>query len=417
MPSYRVVLARARDGWLNPIGEVPATQLRFDYGLSRPGSARISVNARQVGMTLNRKSLDPNRTGIYIFRDGTIVWAGLLLDVAGGNQATFDLVAEEFTGQIEVWRLKANTITSAYSIAIAQSIITACYTETGAPAGVTPEVVIPTAGPVIDPGHALGGSGVGWPYGPIWYEYENHFGGDLLRELQRVGQHTQVTGGAPSASSEGFEWTQEVVTDSPTYKFRIWAPRAGWDRASFTIEHGTGTTQNVARLDSWSRSSRNMATHMRVVGLAGSTPSQSQRADVVYSTALDDGYVRREVIYSDPYARTFQEATAIGLDRIARVGKPQVQVRCALAIGQGRWEFGQLHVGDRVPTRIISFDHEVCDETLRITSLGYSVEKGQELAHLDLQTWIPYFLPPSSVIAPIGSGPGIWIDDPLQPRP
>ena len=417
MPSYRVVLARARDGWLKPVGEIPATQLRYDYGLSRAGSARVSVNARTAGLSLNRQTLEPQRTGLYIFRDGTIVWAGLLLDMAGsGTQQTFDLVAEEFTGQIDAWRLKSNLITSDNSIDIALDVIAACYAETGSPASVTGELVIPTAGPVIDPGHSLGG-GAGWPYGPIWYEYENHFAGDLLRELQRVGQHTQIQGGAPSAASEGFEWTQHLLTDSPAVKFRIWAPRAGWDRASYSIEWGSGTRHNVHQLGSWNRSSRNMATHLRVVGLAGSTPSQGQRADVAYADALTDGYVRREVVYADPYARTYQEATAIGLDRLARVGKPQVQVRCSLAIGHGQWEYGQLSIGDRVPTRIVSFDHVVCDETLRITSLGYSIEKGQELCHLDLQTWIPYFLPPSSVIAPIGVGPGGINDDPLQPRP
>lgn len=78
MANYRVLYASLKTGTLH--GELPVSNFEFDSVLNRPGACRGRVVLEQVA-AITDATFEPARTSLYVERDGTLLWGGILWTV------------------------------------------------------------------------------------------------------------------------------------------------------------------------------------------------------------------------------------------------------------------------------------------------------------------------------------------------
>lgn len=281
------------------LAELDVQSGTMDWGLNRAGQCRLEVakdsfrnalandliTGSPVRMTIWGNTIPPGATTLWIEHQGTMIWGGLIWDLASNSDnATVSLTAEEFTGyydRLRVWNTFPNTNVNSTMPTLVQALtnIGGQYSirmpvVQGHPYWTSPFVplnasYVPSAAPYANTD----------TFTPQWYEFENHKVGDLIRSLQ--------------AMKTGFDIRQGIRYDTTNSGWEACmvmnTPRAGnqSDRyLSREISWGEGTSNTAKRID-WTISARQTVTRAKATGLG----ERSQQVRVIYQqmTNVTDG--------------------------------------------------------------------------------------------------------------------------------
>lgn len=205
--------------------------------------------------------LPPLSTTLWVEYAGKPIWGGLVWELSSSSEgSTVQLVADEFTGYYDRLRLSAPIPAHQaqnYVITILQQLL---QNETaysirmplvqGHPQWTSP--FVPVDAPYLPDPTPFYNSSL---YVPLWYAWEDHKIGDLVRTLQSIGTGFDYRQGIRSTNGGGYEAV--FVTNSP---------RCGKVRtANTTLAWGEGTAQTAKKVE-WNYSARQQATRIKVAG-------------------------------------------------------------------------------------------------------------------------------------------------------
>ena len=233
--DYRVYTTEMANGTINVNGrnfaaELDPQSIRYGWGLSSAGTARVTVSKRSMtGIPLTIDGIGCSNRALWIQRGSRVVWGGMIWDLDSNcDSPDVTIVADEFTSIFGRFRFRPNyEITPGFP-----------FTFTGRTIVNTRELIqLSAVNGTLQMASAVTGHQQGAAYTPLVRDYEDRFILDLVAEMQRIGQNNQPNGEPPvPGSTQGFEWTQRIdmpgengnlATDLPRAVFHIHGPTAG----------------------------------------------------------------------------------------------------------------------------------------------------------------------------------------------
>lgn len=309
-----------------PHAEVEPMALQADWAVNRPGTCRVTVDARRWQDVWDQTDFDPGGSGVryivpesttlWLIRDGRPVWAGFLRDIAADptQSDAIDFIGEEFTGQFDDLALESDY--AAASTQVDTLAATLVAQEPGAAWMHTYTV----------------GTFTGLNYTPAWAAADNLRLSELVARLASVGA--------------GFEWQQAMRPRASDARMEarlmLATPTLGADLTAdpgrhITWGHGTsGTADSI----SYSVSTRATRTRWKV---QGSTTSETWEYVGPLGVPRRDGFVSESELpdadietVAKRYLRTF--------------GLPQLTARATLTVGdRWSWLWNDVDVGGYSP--------------------------------------------------------------------
>jgi hypothetical protein len=360
MAQYRYLFA---DLLTNSIlAELPLTSVTFSQQLNSSGtfSATLQLSGLNTAALNVANATIPARTAIYVDRDGTLVWGGILWNREySSNSQTITLNAREFESYFERRRITVDTpFFGTDQLVAAQTIINNAQAVTNGNIGVA--VGSETSGVTI----------VRTFYG---YEYKT-----VLSAVQEL-----------SKSSTGFDFNIQVYYDSngnPAKLLRLGYPRYGRKYSA------TSTAVPVFELPgnmteyTWPEDGSIAANYLYAIG-AGSNPGK------LLTTAYDGSKIAAgwplledQANYSDVSDPTLLANLAAG--QVAVVSYPPTTIKITVPPSLDPI-FGSYEVGDDARVRILDDRFTIqLDTVYRI--VGFQVQAGEsnqpELVTITLTT-------------------------------
>lgn len=397
--DYRVFTTRLTGGAAIAYGheveaELSPQAIRYNWGLSKPGTARVSVLKRPMtGTQLTFAGIGCSNRALWIQRGARIVWAGMIWDMDSDvHSPEVTIVADEFTSLFGRFRYRPNyEITPGFP-----------FTFNGRTIVNSQQLIqLSAVNGTIQMATSVSGHQQGASYTPLVRDYEDRYILDLIGEMQRVGQNNQPNGEPPvPGTTQGFEWTQRIdmpgengnlATDPARAVFHFHGPSAGVDRQFPAVEWGAGTRETAETLR-WKQSGRRQATRVKFKGMGQG--AQQQWAQV--NSTLIGLYPALDGVYYDPSLSTAEHVTAAAQDMVNRVGTPLLDVTATVKVGpHWPWPVSErppVNIGDRLPVLVRDADLVMRNPGLRVTSLEVEVASGygSEMVHVGLQPWVPY---------------------------
>ena len=201
MATYRYLFADLLTNQI--LAELPLTSVRFSQQINSPGN--FSATLQLAGLEVNDLNVSnatiPARTAIYVDRDGTLIWGGILWNREySSKDQTLTLNANEFESYWNRRRITTDTVfTNTDQLTAVQTIVNNANAATNGNIGIT--VGSETSGVLINRTF----------YG---YEYKT-----VLSAIQDLAK-----------SATGFDFNIQVYYDSngnPAKLLRLGYPRYG----------------------------------------------------------------------------------------------------------------------------------------------------------------------------------------------
>ena len=346
MPAYRHLVADLLTGTIRE--EIPFSAVKYSHVLNRPGEFAATLPLRHPKAT--RANLDPGRTAVYIERDGTVVWGGILWTAkASVEGATVEVGGEGFWSYFRRRKIRTTkTYTAADQCFIARDLVNYAQAQAGGNLGVV--VGAEVSGVLRD---------------RTYYHYERKNLGAAVEELAAV--------------QGGFDFNIDVswVAGVITKTLQVQYPRRG--RATATVfELGS----NIEGLDQEIDATR----QANILDGLGAGEGDAMLITTVSDLSLAPPYPILEdvVTYKDvSVATTLQLATLAEL--VAR-STPVERLPTLLAHAGPDTVIGSFITGDTVTVRG-SDGYLSVNEPMRITNYEVSVDQnGREIVGLGLQS-------------------------------
>ncbi|AHH97229.1 hypothetical protein [Kutzneria albida] len=357
--SYTYLIADVRTGAI--VDELPLTQVTFDSKLNETGSlrAQLQVTDPQVSVRDPRALTEPGRTALYVDRDGTLVWGGIIwttrYDVSTG---VLEIGASDFLSYLEhryvlgypVSKPVPNTPPVAFTgvdqVDIARELVRLTQSHPGGDIGL----------------RVLGPAASGVPRTVSYAPSELKPVADALRDLANA--------------EHGFDFVVDVRYGSdgrPQRTLRIGHPALGQPGAPYVWEFGANLVRFV-----WPLDGSTMATRVFAQGAAGD--SSSVMALAQEDEAIRLGWPLLEATSSqlDTANQDLLDAWAAGSLAAQRrpVALPEITVRADLDPLVGTYSVGDTA---RVVVDDLFFPHRQLDVTMRILSLEVTPgDQGEE---------------------------------------
>lgn len=242
MTAYRVLAA---DLFGTIREEIPFQSFKYSKVLNAPGAFNAALNLWHPKCT--RSNLDPGRTAIYVERDGTIVWGGILWTAqASDSGKSVDFGAEGWWSYFKRRLIRTTqTFAAADQLAIAQALMTYALAQPGSLTGIT--VGAETSGVLRD---------------RVYYSY------DRMPVAQSVEQLAAVIAGFDFSIETA--WSAGAITKA----FQLYYPKRG-SRTNLVFDLGTSVTDASWQIDA--------TTQANVVDVLGSGNGDA----MLISTAAD----------------------------------------------------------------------------------------------------------------------------------
>ena len=347
MANYRYLFA---DLLTNSIlAELPLTAVNFTQQLNTAGTFKgelLLSGINSAGLNVANATI-PARTAIYVDRDGTLVWGGVLWQREYNSKTQrLTLTAREFESYFERRRITSDTVfTGTDQLTAVQTLITNAQAATNGNIGV-----------------ALGGETSGVTINRTYYGYEYKTVFSAIQDLSR--------------SATGFDFNIYVYYDSngnPAKLLRLGYPRYG------RVYSSTSLTAPVFELPgnmieyTWPEDGATAANYVYALG-AGSNPGK------LTSTAIDGTKIaagwpmlEEQANYSDVSDSTLLSNLANG--QVSVVSYPPTTLKIAVTPYNDPI-FGSYEIGDDARIRILDdrFTTQL-DTTYRI--VAYNVTVGE----------------------------------------
>jgi hypothetical protein len=347
MATYRYLFA---DLLTNSIlAELPLTSVRFSQQINSPGnfSATLQLAGLQVNDLNVANATIPARTAIYVDRDGTLVWGGILWNREySSKDQTLTLNANEFESYWNRRRITTDTVfTNTDQLTAVQTIVTNANAATNGNIGIA--VGAETSGVLINRTF----------YG---YEYKT-----VLSAIQDL-----------SKSATGFDFNIQVYYDSngnPAKLLRLGYPRYGRKYST------TSTSVPVFELPgniteyTWPEDGSTAANYLYTLG-AGSNPGKLiATAYDGTKTAAGWPLLEEQANYSDVSDLTLLANLATA--QVSIVSYPPTTIKITMPPSLDPI-FGSYEVGDDARIRILDdrFPNQL-DTVYRI--VAFSVQAGE----------------------------------------
>jgi hypothetical protein len=347
MANYRYLFADLLTNQI--LAELPLTSVRFSQQINSPGnfSATLQLAGLQVNELNVANATIPARTAIYVDRDGTLVWGGILWNREYSSKTqTLTLNANEFESYWSRRRITTDTVfTNTDQLTAVQTIVTNANAATNGNIGIA--VGAETSGVLINRTF----------YG---YEYKT-----VLAAIQDL-----------SKSATGFDFNIQVYYDSngnPAKLLRLGYPRYGKKYSA------TSTSVPVFELPgniteySWPEDGATAANYLYTLG-AGSNPGR------LIATAFDGtktaaGWplLEEQANYTDVADPTLLANLATA--QVSIVSYPPTTIKITMPPSLDPI-FGSYEVGDDARIRILDdrFPNQL-DTVYRI--VAFSVQAGE----------------------------------------
>jgi len=332
------------------LGELPLTGVSFNQQLNQAGTLQghlLLSGVNSAGLNVDASTI-PARCAIYVDRNGTLVWGGVVWgrDYNSANQ-TLTITAREFESYFERRRITADAVfTNVDQLTVAQSIFNTAQSATNGDIG----VIVPTntSGILISRTY----------YG---YEYKQVYGAvqDLSRAL------------------DGFDFNIRVSYSSgvPIKTLQLGYPRLGTEY-SITSVTAPVFTLPAGNIVEYSYPEDGSIAANTIYGLgAGSNEGKliSTQSDATVLTAgwplLED-----QANYSDITNTTLLSQITQGV--LNGLSLPPTTIKVAVPAYQDP-EFGTYSIGD--DARLIITDNrfpDTLDQVYRI--VGLNVQPGED---------------------------------------
>jgi len=347
MATYRYLFADLLTNQI--LAELPLTSVRFSQQINSPGN--FSATLQLAGLEVNDLNVSnatiPARTAIYVDRDGTLIWGGILWNREySSKDQTLTLNANEFESYWNRRRITTDTVfTNTDQLTAVQTIVNNANAATNGNIGIT--VGSETSGVLINRTF----------YG---YEYKT-----VLSAIQDL-----------SKSATGFDFNIQVYYDSngnPAKLLRLGYPRYGKKYSA------TSTSVPVFELPgniteyTWPEDGSITANYLYTLG-AGSNPGK------LISTAYDGTKIaagwpllEEQANYSDVSDPTLLANLATA--QVSIVSYPPTTIKITMPPSLDPI-FGSYEVGDDARIRILDdrFPNQL-DTVYRI--VAFSVQAGE----------------------------------------
>ena len=348
MTTYRYLFADLLTNDI--IGELPITGVNFTQQLNSAGTftghlqlAGIDSAAYNVA-----NATIPARTAIYVDRDGSLVWGGVLWSrESSSSSQTLVFNAREFESYFERRRITITTdFNNTDQLSIAQALVSNAQGATNGSIGVL--IGTETSGVLID---------------RVYYDYELKTVYAALQDLSR--------------SDNGFDFNIEVAYGggSPTKTLVLSYPRKGTvysatDPTAVVFEFPAGNVVEYVYPEDGSVAANT------IYALGAGSNEGKLVSTAVDSTKLTEGWalLEEQANYSDVTDQTYLNDLAAG--QLAAVAYPPTTLRI-VAPPYVNPLFGTYSIGDDARIRILDdrFPTQL-DETYRI--VAFNVTPGED---------------------------------------
>ena len=323
MASYRYLFA---DLLTNAIlAELPLTSVNFTQQLNTAGTftGKLELSGVDAAAMNVANATIPGRTAIYVDRDGTLVWGGVLWtrDWTSKDQ-TVTLTAREFESYFERRRITADTVFyGTDQLTAVQTLVNNAQATTNGNIGVA--IGTETSGVLINRTF----------YG---YEYKTVF--SAIQEL--------------SKTSTGFDFNILVAYDSnhnPTKTLHLGYPRYGQTYSATSQTSPVFDMPGNVMDYQWTEDGITTANTVYALG-AGSNPGKLT-ATSVDSTKITAGWplLEDQINYSDVIDSTL--LTTLSAGRVGAVSYPPQTIKILVPPTLDP-VFGSYNVGDSARVRI-----------------------------------------------------------------
>ena len=347
MATYRYLFA---DLLTNSIlAELPLTSVRFSQQINSPGnfSATLQLAGLQVNDLNVANATIPARTAIYVDRDGTLVWGGILWNREYNSKTqTLTLNANEFESYWNRRRITTDTVfTNTDQLTAVQTIVTNANAATNGNIGIA--VGAETCGVLINRTF----------YG---YEYKT-----VLSAIQDL-----------SKSATGFDFNIQVYYDSngnPAKLLRLGYPRYGKKYSATSISVPVFELPGNITEYNWPEDGSIAANYLYTLG-AGSNPGRLiATAYDGTKTAAGWPLLEEQANYSDVSDPTLLANLATA--QVSIVSYPPTTIKITMPPSLDPI-FGSYEVGDDARIRILDdrFPNQL-DTVYRI--VAFSVQAGE----------------------------------------
>jgi len=347
MANYRYLFADLLTNQI--LAELPLTSVRFSQQINSPGnfSATLQLAGLQVNELNVANATIPARTAIYVDRDGTLVWGGILWnrEYSSKNQ-TLTLNANEFESYWSRRRITTDTVfTNTDQLTAVQTIVTNANAATNGNIGIT--VGAETSGVLINRTF----------YG---YEYKT-----VLAAIQDL-----------SKSATGFDFNIQVYYDSngnPAKLLRLGYPRYGKKYSATSASVPVFELPGNITEYTWPEDGSIAANYLYTLG-AGSNPGRLI-ATAYDGTKTASGWplLEEQANYTDVADPTLLSNLATA--QVSIVSYPPTTIKITMPPSLDPI-FGSYEVGDDARIRILDdrFPNQL-DTVYRI--VAFSVQAGE----------------------------------------
>jgi hypothetical protein len=347
MATYRYLFADLLTNQI--LAELPLTSVRFSQQINSPGS--FSATLQLAGLQVNDLNVAnatiPARTAIYVDRDGTLVWGGILWNREySSKDQTLTLNANEFESYWNRRRITSDTVfTNTDQLTAVQTIVTNANAATNGNIGIT--VGSETSGVLINRTF----------YG---YEYKT-----VLSAIQDLAK-----------SATGFDFNIQVYYDSngnPAKLLRLGYPRYGRKYSATSISAPVFELPGNITEYTWPEDGSTAANYLYTLG-AGSNPGRLI-ATAYDGTKIASGWplLEEQANYSDVSDPTLLSNLATA--QVSIVSYPPTTIKITMPPSLDPI-FGSYEVGDDARIRILDdrFPNQL-DTVYRI--VAFSVQAGE----------------------------------------
>ena len=347
MANYRYLFADLLTNQI--LAELPLTSVRFSQQINSPGTFSATLQLSGINTTtLNvANATIPARTALYVDRDGTLVWGGILWNREFSSKSqTIKLDAREFESYFERRRITTDTVfTNTDQLTAVQTIVNNAQAVTNGNIGIG--IGTETSGILINRTF----------YG---YEYKT-----VLAAIQDLAK-----------SSTGFDFNIQVYYDSngnPAKLLRLGYPRYGKKYSPSSTSVPVFELPGNITEYTWPEDGITAANYLYALG-AGSNPGKLI-ATASDSSKITTGWpvLEEQANYSDVADPTLLGNLATA--QVAIVSYPPTTIKITLPPTLDP-VFGSYEVGDDARIRILDdrFPTQL-DTVYRIVS--FAVQAGE----------------------------------------
>ena len=347
MASYRYLFADLLSNQI--IGELPLTKVQFSQQINSPGnfSAELQLAGLNAADFNVSNATIPARTALYVDRDGTLVWGGILWNREYSSKSqSITLNAREFESYFERRRITTDTVfANTDQLTAVQTIVNNAQGITNGNIGI-----------------AIGSETSGVLINRTFYGYEYK---TVLSAIQEL-----------SKSATGFDFNIQVYYDSngnPAKLLRLGYPRYGESYTAGSLTIPVFELPGNITDYSWPEDGSSAVNNLYALG-AGSNPGRLI-STAVDSTKITDGWpvLEDQANYSDVADATLLSNLATAQVAITSYPPTTVKITVPAIVDP---IFGSYEVGDDARIRILDdrFTSQL-DTVYRI--VAFSVQAGE----------------------------------------